>query len=388
MSTFTPSTRAQSAPAWPPPPSMEFPDWTFVGNSPAAAEYSLRFPSSRPQGDSKNDVVVIHALMPKTDRKPHAVVILHYWGATDLRVERNLAQQLNRRGIAAVVMELPFHLERTPLGLRSGAGAIDPDPAKLVQIMKQAVDDVRRTFDWIESRPEFDSSQLGLAGTSLGAIVSALVSGIDSRVESGAYLLGGAEIAHVIWNSSRIVKERDAMRRNGVTESSLRGDLAEIEPANHLRSRSPKRSFVIGARYDTVVPPRSTEALIQALGNPQVIWLETGHFGGFLIEKQVHQEIAKFFAASETGAEYVAPKSIRAPTLRLGFEANAESGIQIVAGVDVWRSNARGDGFASILASPRGPQFFVGFKAEKGLSIGATLRSGSVSPGLFWSIVL
>ncbi|MFX9638786.1 hypothetical protein ABTO85_20010, partial [Acinetobacter baumannii] len=74
------------------------------------------------------------------------VVLLHYWGAPDTKVEDEIAQLLARRGIAAVAMPLPYHLGRSPMGRRSGELAIVPDPRSLNQTMTQAVLDVQRTI--------------------------------------------------------------------------------------------------------------------------------------------------------------------------------------------------------------------------------------------------
>ena len=169
------------------------------------------------------------------------VVVLHYWGASDQKAEVSLANDLLRRGIAAVLMPLPYHLSRTPAGYRSGQLAIQADPKVLVATMSQAVLDVRRTVDWIETRPEFDSRHIGIVGTSLGSLVAANSYGVESRFGPAAFVVGGADFAHIIWNSSRVVTQREDLRRRGYTEERMRDELKPIEPLEFLSARRARR---------------------------------------------------------------------------------------------------------------------------------------------------
>ena len=266
--------------------------------------------------------------------------------------------------------------------------AIQPDPKKLKETMRQCVLDVRRTLDWMKTRPEFDSTKLGIMGTSLGAIVTALVTGLDNRFAAASYVLGGIDLARVLWRSSRVVSEREKLRGQGYTEEKLREELAPIEPGNYLKEVRPGKTFVVLARYDTVVPPETGEELIAALSHPAVLRLETGHYGGFLVQKRVHHEVSSFFASTFSGHEYVPPERIFAPTVRIGVSLYPNRGLQVSAGLDVWRGDAAGNYFANVQFAPRGAQAFLGKRVDRGLAFGVFARSGGIAPGIYWSIVL
>ncbi len=371
------------------PEAIAFADWTKVADTPTSIEYEISFSSPAPSGVAQNDTVPLQVWLPARREGPvPVVIILHYWGALDVRAERSTAVELNRRGVAGVVVHLPYHLKRTPAGARSGQLAIVPKPESMIRTMAQGVLDVRRAVDWVESRPEFATGRIGIAGTSLGAIVAAVVCGVEPRVRLAAFVLGGADLAHILWNSSRVVKERDQMRREGLTEERLRTALAPIEPLRFLPEAKLDRSYVIGARYDSVIPAADTQKLIDALGDAKFVWLDTGHYGGFLIQRQVQRSAAAFFSAEFSGREFEAPKRISAPTVRIGTQFNAETGMQLALGLDVWRGTARGDTFASLMLTLRGTQVFVGFQAERGLAIGVVGFSGGIRPAAVWSVVL
>lgn len=372
-----------------PLPATTFPNWREVRSGEAADEFEVQFPSAVRTQHAENNVVHVTSLLPSDRLAPvPAVILLHYWGATDLKLETRVAAQLNRRGIAAVLMALPYHLRRTPRGFQSGELAIQPDAGLLVGTMAQATLDVRRTVDWVRSRPEFRGDQIGIAGVSLGAIVAALAAGVEPRLIGACFVLGGADVGGLLWNSSLSAGKREVMRRNGYTEERLRTELASVEPSHYLALHRPGASLVIGARFDTVVPASSTRALIAALGDPVVQWLETGHYGGVLAERAISRTVGEFFSARFSNRPVREIGSVRAPTLRVGALASGSSALEMLAGIDLWRSNARSDYFASALIGPRGPRLFGGAKVSGGLSIGTAVGPKPPTWGVFWSIVL
>jgi hypothetical protein len=383
------SAGAQTPPVSEPPPAIAFEDWRVVREEEDSTEYLVQFPTALPTSSPENNTVPMRVLIPEPRNGPLPVVIvLHYWGAHDLRVELALAQELLSRGIAVALPALPYHLGRTPSGYRSGELAIRADPEHLVHMTKQSVFDVRRALDFLQFRPEFHKNQIGVAGTSLGAVVASLTYAVDSRFTHGAFMLGGVDLAHILWHGSRVVLERDQLRRQGYTESRLREALEEIEPMGLLPGEPGRSSFVVGARFDTVVPPEDTVKLINALDNPKVLWLETGHYGGVFVQRRVLRTVASYFEREFGGGEYSPPSSLSAPTFRVGLGANPGTGLQLAAGIDIWRNNARGDLFSSLLATPRGPQLFLGARLDRGIAIGGFATPRRIFPGVFWSTVL
>lgn len=382
-------TLAQELQVAQPPPPIQFADWKEVDRTPTAIEYTVSFPSAMDTPYPANNTVPLRVLMPANATGPvPAVIVLHYWGTRDLKVERALGAELNRHGIAAVLITLPYHLTRTPPGYVSGELALEPDPDLLIQNLVQSVWDVRRSMDWIDSRPEFDHSRMGIAGASLGAVVATLAYGIDQRLTAATFMLGGVDLAHIIWVSSRTVREREMLRKQGFTEDKLRRALEPVEPLPFLRARTTGTTFVIGANYDTVMPRGSSDELIKALGHPKTLFVDTGHYGGVFVERRLLREVGNFFGSEFAGKDFVPPARIYAPTVRIGGIANTATGFDLVAGVDLFKFDRRGDGFASLLISPRGPELFVGRRIDSRITFGVLGTRRRVGAGLFWSTVL
>lgn len=331
----------------------------------------------------------VHAILPpKADTPVPSVIVLHYWGATDLRTERAQAQRLAQRGIAAIIVELPYHMDRAPGGTRSGELAIIPDPAKLIATMTQAVFDIRRTVDWIQSRNEFDPNRIGLVGTSLGGVVGSLAFAIEPRIRAFCSVLGGVQIAELIWHSSRLVREREKLRREGFSKERLAIALEPIEPSRFLKGDERRPTYLIAARYDTVIPRVSYQSLVNALGNPPTLWIHTGHYGGYFVQDSLLRTVVDFFVHSFAGEQYEPPGRLFAPTLRLTGTANTGSGLQVGLGLDVWRNNDEAGLVGTLIFTPKGPEGFLGTRVSSGLSLGIAVLPRRTTLGAMWSFVL
>ncbi len=373
-----------------PPVPVEFSTWKLQAENAWGTEYLLEFSSPRASAYAKNDQVPLRVFVPKGDGPFPAVVVLHYLGAQDLRVERVLAQELCKRGIGAAVLALPYHLERTPAGFQSGELAIVPDTQSLRDNLTQAVLDCRRAIDFLAARPEFDPKRIGVSGVSLGAIVSGLLYGVDERLSRAAFVLGGADLANILWKSTRVVSQREVLRGKGYDEEKLRAELANVEPLTYLGTRRAERrqTLVVQAKFDTVIPASSSSALIRALGEPSVVHIETGHYGGVLVQRRILGEVAKYFEIAFAGREYVAPDRLYAPTLRIGVLSSTNARLDLGIGLDLWQLDGRGKTITTLFATPRGLQIVLGRKIGQGLSIGLNAGSHGVGAGLFWSSVL
>ena len=381
------------APALLTPPPIAFAPWRQVERPDTAiAEYVEEFPSALVSGVPQNDTVPLRILLPADAKGPIPVVLVtHYWGASDLRAERALGEDLVGKGIAAAILTLPYHLSRTPPGRRSGELAITPDVPRLRLTIAQAVLDIRRSLDFLDSRPEFTKSPRGLSGTSLGALVAALGYAVDNRVTHGAFVLGGADFAGILWNSSLTRNQRGVLRAKGYDESRLRAELKDVEPLTYLPRETPGKSFLVSAKYDTVVPGGNSAALARALGDPLRLQIDTGHYGGIFVQRKVLGEVSRFFGDEMGGRAYVPPRRLVAPTFRIGAFADYPNGFDLAAGIDVWRLNSQADVFSTLMITVKGPQLFLGKTIAPGLSLGVfgSLRGKSnLSIGAFWSAVL
>jgi acetyl esterase/lipase len=277
-------------------------------------EYRVEFPSAYRSPYPANNTVHAWWLVPtkRTGRAP-TVVLLHSLGVRRPELEMGLARELARNGVAVFLMTLPYHMQRTPPGYGSGDLILAGDIALLREAGIQATWDVRRAVDWLQRQPEVDPDRIALVGISLGAILGATALASEPRLHSAVLILGGADLAHVLWDSILAIRARARLRREGYTLERLREELAPIEPLNLLTPEHGEKTFVIGARFDIVVPTEDTEKLIRALGNPKVLWLNTGHFGGGLVQRPLFRLVRQHLQARFEGRNPDGNLSVLAP---------------------------------------------------------------------------
>ncbi len=352
-------------------------------------EYRVEFPSAFMSRYPANNTVYAWWLVPaeRTGRVP-TVVLLHSLGIRRPELEMGLARELVRNGIAVFLMTLPYHMQRTPPGHGSGDLILSGDVPLLREAAIQATWDVRRAFDWLQRQPETDPERMALVGISLGALLGATALAAEPRVHSAVLILGGADLAHVLWDSVLAIRARARLRREGYTLERLREELAPVEPLNLLTPELGEKTFVIGARFDIVVPTEDTEKLIRALGNPKVFWLNTGHFGGGLVQRPLFRTVRQYLQARFEGRNPGGEPNVLAPTLRIGAIYSSGRDFRLALGTDLWRSDKNGTLFVSGVLTPRGGSLFAGVRLRLGFSAGAEITPKRTYGAIFWHFVL
>ncbi|MCS6831093.1 MAG: alpha/beta hydrolase family protein [bacterium] len=351
----------------------------------------VRFPSLvRTDEYPQNQTVYAEVFIPHAGQKMPAVVILHSWGVQKPDIELSLARALVRRGFVAAVMTLPYHIQRTPSGYLSGELMIVPDPKQMRDTMRQAVLDAMRLIDWLQSQPQVASDRVGVVGISLGAIVSALVLGVETRVKAGALILGGANLAHILWRSPLTMNVRGELRSKGFSYEQLRREMESVEPLTFLRGQYGERVLMVNGRYDLVIPREDAIALRRALGEGPVLWLNTGHYGPALVRGALFRVVERFMVSQlQDGAErFDLPVTLHEPTIRIGLLYSVEWGARVSAAIDAWRWEREGRAGVALQASPRNVSLLVGFRPISPLHVGIELSSRNPSAYILFHFVL
>jgi dienelactone hydrolase len=246
----------------------------------------LRFPSPIETSDAENNVVHAEYFAPIGfgPARP-GVIVLHILGA-DFPLSRYMAARMADRGIAALFVKLPYYGERRPPG--SGAASkrfLSANIERTVTSMRQAVLDVRRAACWLAGRREVDPGRLGVAGISLGGIISSLVAAVDPAINEGVFLLAGGDLSSILWNMPEGAPYRKAWIESGRTLADLKALTDPFDPLSYASRLAGKRLLMIAGKADEVVPPASTLLLWEAAGRPTIRWYDCGHYSavGFLL---------------------------------------------------------------------------------------------------------
>jgi cephalosporin-C deacetylase-like acetyl esterase len=252
----------------------------------------VTFPSPVETAFEANNTVHCEYFRPLSPGKHRAVIVLHILGG-DFNLSRLFARQLAQGGVAALFLKLPYYGPRRPEGAR--VRMISENPRETVAGMRQGILDVRRGVAWLAAQEEVDDAGLGVFGISLGGITSALALAIEPRLSMGCFMLAGGDVAKVAWDKPELAKLRDRWSNQGGTKQEFFDLLRSIDPATYAERARGKKMLMLNALHDEVIPPECTKSLWHALGEPEIVWFETGHITAIRFIFEALGRVSRFF---------------------------------------------------------------------------------------------
>jgi hypothetical protein len=237
-------------------------DWYATG---AASDYELRdnvltFTSAIRSPWPENDRVHTQ-LFRAADRGP-AVVVLAQWNSR-WEEQQNVCRWLNKLGITAVKMSLPYHDRRAIPGFPRADHLISPNIGLTLQANRQAVLDVRRTLRWLEQQ---GYDRLGILGTSIGSCLAFLTLCHEPALRAGAFLHVSTYFADVVADGLTTSNVWQSLEQS-VTLEELRECWSPISPRPYIsRLRGlDKKILTVTARYDPTFPFALSKELTDAV---------------------------------------------------------------------------------------------------------------------------
>jgi len=232
--------------------------------------FLVRFPSAFSTGLKEGDYAWGFYYKVRESRK--AIIILH--GLSMISLTEYFCRKFAENGFSSFILVMPYASSRIPKKrifskLPNNIDFVDGFKKGLIQ----SVIDVRKTIDFLMC----ENDSIGILGISLGATIAALVHCIDSRISSGAFIVGGGDIANMLWDSrdftTRFYKRVLARK---VTRQQLAERWKDIDPLTYAKKGL--KVLMINARYDTSVRGIYSKKLWEALGKPEKHMLRCAHF--------------------------------------------------------------------------------------------------------------
>jgi len=268
-----------------PPPEPEVTEVALAPRAGATSVVDLSFPSRfRPTWPGYLDEYASYAanltararLYRGAGSARPVLICLHGWGAGRAWLdERAFAvPYLLRIGLDVVLFQLPFHGQRAPARLRSGALFPGTNVVRTNEAFGQAVSDLRGLAGWLRGR---GAPAIGAVGMSLGGYTTALWAGLDDDLAFAGAIIPAVSMSRLFWAHGAGSPARRRAERAGVTAELLDDAFAVHAPLERPVRLPRERLFVAAARGDRITPPEQAEMLWRHWGEPALVWVPGGH---------------------------------------------------------------------------------------------------------------
>ena len=255
--------------------------------------YSLSYDSVHDQR-----VTAILAL-PKRYAAPYpAVLLVHGSGGNKDTSYINFASgAMTKAGYATLSIDTQYHGGRARPG-RSGEIHM-PDSYTMRDGWVQSVVDLRRAVDYLQSRTDIDVGKLGYLGFSQGAMLGSVFGGVEARVGAFCLAVPGGGFVNIVQHIDQypvlkahwpIKNTPDVMRR--VEE------IANVtDPIYFIGRIAPRPLLLIIAKYDEIIPPEASEALVKAAHADEATQVRR-YNSGHVVNPNAITDIRGFFVTS------------------------------------------------------------------------------------------
>lgn len=206
----------------------------------------------------KNNTV--HGQFFPADSGGRAVLVLPQWNS-DARGHISLCRLLNRFGLSALRLSLPYHDLRMPEELVRADYMLSPNLGRTLQALRQAVIDSRAALDWLESQ---GYGKLAILGTSIGSCVALITNAVDPRLSLGVQNHISTYFADVVWRGISTRHVRQGLEGNIALEE-LRDIWMPISPKAYFKklAGTGKKTLLVHALYDYTFPPDLSKEVLQ-----------------------------------------------------------------------------------------------------------------------------
>ncbi len=219
----------------------------------------LEFTSAIWTPHPRNNIVSARYFPDTTPRgRRRAVLVLPQWNA-DEEGHVGLCRLLNRFGISALRLSLPYHDARMPPELTRADYIVSSNVGRTAQVCRQAVVDARRAIAWLHAE---GYESIGILGTSLGSCLAMLTAAHEPLIKTAALNHISPYFADVVWHGLSTAHVRESLDEH-VTLDELRRMWLPISPLPYLDRVRGRSILLVYARYDLTFPVDLSKMLVR-----------------------------------------------------------------------------------------------------------------------------
>jgi len=308
----------------------------------------LTYRSPYQTGIKTNDMVYVRLFLNESKNKKdkpdlknnHVLILVHGFSSKKERMDNyyRFIDKMNENNLSCAFINLPFHLNRTPDGEKSGERIIYYNDVETLQFFHQCVVDIKRLIDILMKILAF--KKIYICGLSLGSMVSLITMANDSRINKGILIFGGGNWEEIHWKGIlRFAlkgnctygeeKYKDKTNREAcrdiysgfpiflkkikeIKRDKIKMDLKDLpdlkkvttkmcflcDPLAFAHRIKSEKVLMINSKFDFYFSKESIEQLWKELGKPKIVWLNKMHSSKILTDKKIIKETKNFLAVT------------------------------------------------------------------------------------------
>ncbi|NQZ69584.1 MAG: dienelactone hydrolase family protein [Lentisphaeria bacterium] len=229
----------------------------------------------------------IEHYQPSGIKKAPVVIVMPILGGS-YHIARHFAKYFAKHGFAAVFVHRQKKYRRIERF------------EKLDLSLEQMIIDHKQVIDWVMQQDEFEHDKIAAFGFSMGGIKCALLSAMDTRIKASIIGMAGANIPEILYKSKApaIKKQRiKFLKRYELSKADYLDRLKEsihCDPLNYAKYISAENTLMILAKYDRYVPYKNGVLLRSLIGEPETIYLYSGHLSAALSIPYIQRQSVDF----------------------------------------------------------------------------------------------
>ncbi|MFA6448677.1 MAG: hypothetical protein WCX65_04345 [bacterium] len=235
----------------------------------------------------------VHGRLYEIHGKPDApaVVVLHGWHMESYNFFDYYCRLLIRAGFNAVLIDLPYHMNRRAPHSFHGEFTVSDDPALTFLVMHQSVSDVEAAINWLKSR---GAPLIGMFGVSYGAMLSGLVGCVEPSVSFMMLVVPPVDLYDFFTQSQlgRLFENQNPVMFGEIAQYKEMFD--SISLLNLKPQMSPERIFLALAEYDGMVRSPKIDELWRAWERPYMERYEHGHLSVIMLNPSMNRDMRRW----------------------------------------------------------------------------------------------
>lgn len=257
--------------------------------------YHCEFPSPlETPFDVNNRVKATWVKQPGPHPRP-VVLILHGLVMPDYAGMDQLPLWFKLHGLDGVILDLPYHMSRTPEKTTSGAMAIKAEADWLLAMVLQCIVDIRTLGLWFKQ--EGVASSLGYFGISMGAYLGLILSCCAKEIDFGISLVGVVDLVEGLMRFEDVKGDVEAWEKHNEAEHPMKKDKrvrALLNPLQMKLLQRPESLFMANGEFDHLVTPYEAQAFADKWHLPHFHLYPTGHISTLTVNPAMIRHLNSF----------------------------------------------------------------------------------------------